>query len=75
VLRMPLLVIGRPAFCHIGLQAITNKYVHDGAPALFSHAVRDVFNNRWVGRAGPTAWPPRSTDMNPLWQHKIYQIF
>jgi hypothetical protein len=33
-------------------------------------AVRDVLSNayhdRWVGRGGPTAWPPRSTDLNPL---------
>jgi hypothetical protein len=37
-------------------------YMHDGAPAHFIRAVRDVLNNtyhdRWIGRAGPTAWPP-----------------
>jgi hypothetical protein len=41
-------------------------------------AVRDVLSNtchdRWIGRAGLTAWPPRSTpDLNPLhvylWRH------
>jgi hypothetical protein len=36
----------------------------------FSRAVRDVLSNsyhdRWTGRGGPTAWPPRSPDMNPL---------
>jgi hypothetical protein len=45
-------------------------YNHDGAPAHFSRAVRDVFNNthhnRWIGRGGPTAWPPRLPDLNPL---------
>jgi hypothetical protein len=32
--------------------------------------VRDVLNNtyhdRWIGRGGPTAWPPYSPDLNPL---------
>jgi hypothetical protein len=44
--------------------------MHDGAPAHFSRAVRDVLNNtyrgRWIGRGGPTAWPPRSSELNPL---------
>jgi hypothetical protein len=52
-------------------------YMHDGAPAHFSHAVRDVLNNTchdwWIGRGGPTAWPPRPPDLNPLdfylWGH------
>jgi hypothetical protein len=44
--------------------------MHDGAPAHFSRAVRDVLNSsyhdRWTGRGGPTAWPPRSTaNLNP----------
>jgi hypothetical protein len=42
-------------------------YMHDGAPAHFS---RDVLNNayydRWIGRGGPTAWSPRSPDLNTL---------
>jgi hypothetical protein len=37
-------------------------YMHDGAPAHFSHAVGDVLNityhDWWIGRGGPTAWPP-----------------
>jgi hypothetical protein len=41
--------------------------MHDGAPAHFSRAVRDVLNNTyhdpWIGRGGPTAWPPRSPDL------------
>jgi hypothetical protein len=53
-------------------------YTQESAPAHFSRAVRDVLNNtyhdRWVGRGGPTAWPPRSApDLNPLdlylWRH------
>jgi hypothetical protein len=48
-----------------------------GVPAHFSRAVRDVLNNtyydRRIGRGGPTAWPPRSPDLNPLdcylWGH------
>ena len=24
------------------------------------------FRNRWVGRDGPTLWPPRSPDITPL---------
>jgi hypothetical protein len=52
-------------------------YMHDGAPAHFSRAVRAVLNNthhdRWIGRRGPIAWPPRSPDLNPLsfylWGH------
>jgi hypothetical protein len=52
-------------------------YVHDGAPAHSSRAVRDVlsnsYNHGWIGRGGPTAWPPLSPDLNPLvcylWGH------
>jgi hypothetical protein len=45
-------------------------YMHDGAPAHFSRAVRDVLSNkchdRWIGRGGPPAWPSLSPDLNPL---------
>lgn len=47
-------------------------FQHDGAPAHFSRGAReilnrnDVFHNRWIGRAGPVAWPPRSPDLTPL---------
>jgi hypothetical protein len=44
--------------------------MHDGAPAHFSRAVRDVLSNtyhdQWIGRGGPAAWPPLSPDLNPL---------
>jgi hypothetical protein len=36
----------------------------------FSRVVRDVldstYHDRWIGRGGPTGWPPRSPDLNPL---------
>jgi hypothetical protein len=39
-------------------------------PAHFIHAARDVLSNtyrdRWIGRGGPTAWPPRSPGLNPV---------
>lgn len=52
-------------------------FMHDGAPPHFRVTVRDyldtVFPNRWIGRAGPIAWPPRSPDCNSLdfflWGH------
>jgi hypothetical protein len=58
-------------------------YVHDGAPAYFSRAVRDVLSNtrhdRGIGAGGPTAWPPRSPDLNPLdfylWGHLAIVVY
>jgi hypothetical protein len=52
-------------------------YTHDGSPAHFSRAVRDGLNNtchdRRISSEGPTAWPPRSPDLNVpdfyLWRH------
>lgn len=45
-------------------------YMHDGAPPHYSISVRDYLNqmypDRWIGRGGPTPWPPRSPDLNPL---------
>jgi hypothetical protein len=49
-------------------------FVHDGAPPHFSITVREFSDNmyhaRWIG---PTAWPSRSPDLNPvdfhLWGH------
>jgi hypothetical protein len=28
----------------------------------------ETFPGRWVGRGGPTAWPPRSPDLTPVVQ-------
>ncbi|KAJ4440649.1 hypothetical protein ANN_08796 [Periplaneta americana] len=52
-------------------------FLHDGAPAHFSRTARRYLNrrfpDRWIGRGGPIAWPPRSPDLNPLdfylWGH------
>lgn len=45
-------------------------FLHDGCPAHFSLQVRNhlnhVFGNKWIGRGGPVAWPPRSPDLTPL---------
>ena len=45
-------------------------FQQDGAPPQWgSHARRFLdatFPNRWIGRDGPTPWPPRSTDITPL---------
>ena len=41
-----------------------------GAPAHFSRIAREflnnIYTNRWMGREGPIACPPRSPDLNPL---------
>ncbi|OXU22739.1 hypothetical protein TSAR_012347 [Trichomalopsis sarcophagae] len=44
--------------------------MHDGAPAHFaidvSNHLDNLFPGRWIGRGGPTPWPARSADLNPL---------
>jgi hypothetical protein len=52
-------------------------YTHDGAPAHASPAMRGVlcnsYHGRWIGRGGPSAWPPPSTpDLNPLRTLALY---
>lgn len=52
-------------------------FMHDGAPPHFRLVAREYLDNeyaaRWIGRAGPRQWPPRSPDLNPLdfflWGH------
>lgn len=52
-------------------------FQQDGCPAHYKTEVRQFLNrrypNRWIGRRGPTEWPPRSPDMAPndffLWGH------
>lgn len=45
-------------------------FQHDGAPPHYALNVREhlnqVFEDRWIGRGGPVAWPARSPDLNPL---------
>ncbi|KAJ4451131.1 hypothetical protein ANN_02571 [Periplaneta americana] len=58
-------------------------FLHDGAPAHFSRMARGYldrrFPDRWIGRGGPIAWPPRSPDLNPLdfylWGHLKSLVF
>lgn len=58
-------------------------FQHDGAPPHFSILVRnhlnEVYPNRWIGRGGPRAWPPRSPDMTPLdyflWGHLKTMVY
>lgn len=52
-------------------------FQQDGAPPHYAVDVRmyvdEIFPNRWIGRRGPTEWPARSPDLNPLdyflWGH------
>jgi len=52
-------------------------FQHDGAPPHYTRRVREYLNesfpNRWLGRGGPVAWPPRSPDLSSvdyyLWGH------
>jgi len=45
-------------------------FQQDGAPPHWGsdvHRFLDAtFPNRWIGRDGPTPWPPRSPDITPL---------
>lgn len=45
-------------------------FQQDGAPPHWGLVVREfldqTFPNRWIGRDGPIAWPPRSPDITPL---------
>jgi len=45
-------------------------FQHDGAPPYYTQHVgeytNEPFANRWLGRVGPVAWPPRSPDLTPL---------
>ncbi|GFX08071.1 transposable element Tcb1 transposase [Trichonephila clavipes] len=44
-------------------------FQQDGAPSHYARHVREhldrTFPNRWIGRGGPVAWPPRSPDLSP----------
>ena len=45
-------------------------FQQDGAPPHFRLTVRahleETYGDRWIGRGGPTSWPPRSPDLTPL---------
>jgi hypothetical protein len=44
-------------------------FQHDRAAAHFTRHVwkhfTATYNNHWIGRGGPMAWPPRSLDLTP----------
>ena len=52
-------------------------FQQDGAPPHYANISRNVanqlFGDKWIGRGGPIAWPPRSPDLTPLdfflWGH------
>ena len=55
----------------------------DGAPPHWGLDVRaslnEQFPGRWIGRDGPTPWPPRSPDLTPLdfflWGYVKTQVY
>ena len=54
----------------------------DGAPPHWGLHVRAFLNKfleRWIGRGGPAAWPPRSPDINSLdfflWGYVKIEVF
>ena len=50
-------------------------FQHDGAPPHYTRHVREFLNesfpNRWLGRGGPVAWPPRSPDLTLVYETKV----
>ena len=40
---------------------------HDGAPPHYAlcsrQVINEIFDEKWIGRGGPVAWPPRSPDL------------
>lgn len=58
-------------------------FMHDGAPAHYARCTRaflnDMYPDKWIGRGGPRAWPPRSPDLTPLdfylWGHLKNRVY
>ena len=58
-------------------------FQHDGAPPHYTRHVKGYLNesfpNRWLGRGGPVAWPPRSPDLTSLdyylWGHMKMLVY
>ncbi|KAK3882488.1 hypothetical protein Pcinc_013131 [Petrolisthes cinctipes] len=58
-------------------------FMQDGAPAHFARDTRDFINvmypDKWIGRVGPIAWPPKSPDLTPLdfylWGHLKSRVY
>jgi hypothetical protein len=55
---------------YVPLAVRARMYMHGSASVHFSRVVRDDLNNTyhegWLGRGGPTAYPPRLPDLTPL---------
>lgn len=56
---------------HMDIDVLGNFWFqHDGAPPHYHADVRNFLNiwknEKWIGRGGPVAWPPRSPDITPL---------
>ncbi len=51
------------------LKLVSKIFQQDGAPPHWGSHVRRFMDatlpNRWIGRDGPTPWPPRSSDISP----------
>ena len=75
---------------HVGTLRCTSEefqpwiiFQQDGAPSHWGSHVRRfldaTFPNRWIGRDGPTPWPPRSPDNTPtdffLWRYVKNKVF
>jgi hypothetical protein len=58
-------------------------FQHDSAPPYYLGEVREYlsthFPGRWIGRAAPIPWPPRSPDLTPreffLWGFVKGRVF
>ncbi|CAH2102542.1 unnamed protein product [Euphydryas editha] len=60
-----------PLLEEIGLETRRDMYLqNDGAPCHYARIVRDYLNrrfgNKWIGRGGNIAWPPRLPDLYPI---------
>jgi len=57
--------------------------MHDGAPphssCISHHYLKDHFPGKWIGRNGPVAWPPRSSNLSLidfyLWGHVKNEVY
>jgi len=58
-------------------------FMHEGAPPHFLFSFQKFLNNmfpeQWIEQHGPTAWPARSPDLNPLdfylWRHIKFGVY
>ena len=52
------------------LKLVSKIFLQDGAPPHWGSHVRRFLDatlpKRWIGRDGPTPWPPRTPDITPL---------